>query len=943
MSSLSTMKALVDQVHDRRLRHNVKAILIVAASLFLTGTIYIRQQSSRVTTVHHRPLHAEELLDTCASLKVIPGPPDDFASRSESERFVPGTVPTYIKNATIWIGRSEGVYESGDILIDKGLIVKVGHITKGDLPSKYDTIDAAGAWITPGIFDMHSHIGVYSSPDLQGASDGNSLKGPAQPWLRSLDGLNTHDESFRLSIAGGVTTSLILPGSADAIGGQAFAIKLRPTAERSPSSMVLEPPFTMNSSAKSPLLPHRWRHMKHACGENPSAIYGFTRMDTQWSFRKSYDEARKIKKKQDDFCAKVEAGLWNEVPDEFPESLQWEALVDVLRGRVKVNNHCYEAVDFDQQIRLTNEFKFSINSFHHAHEAYLVPGLLKKMYGAPPAIALFATNARYKREAYRGTEFAPRILSDEGLQVVMKSDHSVLDSRFLLYEAQQAHFYGLDHDLALASVTTTPAELQGFGHRLGYVKAGYDADLVIWDSHPLALGATPIQVFIDGISQLESPKSIKKPVEFQVLPRVPNFDKERKDAIKYEGLQPLRPSKKVDSVVFFNVRTIYEEDEITGKLVSQQLSQGDAPGIVVVHKGEIVCRGVEAQCSEQQRQLSSFDTIDVQGGVIAPGFLSYGGSIGLIEIEAESSTNDGVAFAPFKEEVPEIIGDEPLMRAADGLQFNGRDTLLAYRSGVTTAVTAPVHSSFIGGLSVAFSIGAENRLSKGAIVKNIAAIHVTIDHDRKKPSVSSQIAALRHLLSRKSKGTIGKYFSMAADGQIPLVVHTDNVDVIATLLDLLDELSQKVDAEVKLTISGGAEAHLLARELGAAGVGVILTRPRPFPTRWSGQQILPGLPLTSKSAVQVFLDNSVTVGFGIEENWQARNAWFDAAWEAINAGGDLDRETALGLISVNLEKLLGLELKGHREMVVWRGGDVFDMHSKVVAVISKPRQQVDIM
>jgi hypothetical protein len=113
------MKALVDQVHDRRLRHNAKAILILAGSLFLTATIYIRQQSGRATVVHRRPLHAEELLDTCASLKIIPGPPEDFNSRSESDRFVPGTVPTYIKNATIWVGRSEGVYESGDILIDK--------------------------------------------------------------------------------------------------------------------------------------------------------------------------------------------------------------------------------------------------------------------------------------------------------------------------------------------------------------------------------------------------------------------------------------------------------------------------------------------------------------------------------------------------------------------------------------------------------------------------------------------------------------------------------------------------------------------------------------------------------------------------------------------------------------------------------------------------------
>jgi len=75
-------------------------------------------------------------------------------------------------------------------------------------------------------------------------------------------------------------------------------------------------------------------------------------MDTQWNFRKAYNEARKIKDKQDDYCAKIEAGLWNEISSEYPESLQWEALVDVLRGKVKVNNHCYEAVDFDQQIRV---------------------------------------------------------------------------------------------------------------------------------------------------------------------------------------------------------------------------------------------------------------------------------------------------------------------------------------------------------------------------------------------------------------------------------------------------------------------------------------------------------------------------------------------------------------------------------------------------------------
>lgn len=104
-------------------------------------------------------------------------------------------------------------------------------------------------------------------------------------------------------------------------------------------------------------------------------------MDTTWSFRSSYETARQIKESQDEYCAKAQAGEWAGL-GAFPENLQWEALVDVLRGRVKVHNHCYETVDLDDMVRLTNEFKFSIAAFHHAHETYLVPDALKKAYGA---------------------------------------------------------------------------------------------------------------------------------------------------------------------------------------------------------------------------------------------------------------------------------------------------------------------------------------------------------------------------------------------------------------------------------------------------------------------------------------------------------------------------------------------------------------------------------
>lgn len=200
-------------------------------------------------------------------------------------------------------------------------------------------------------------------------------------------------------------------------GGQAFMVKLRKTSMRTPTSMLIEPPYTLNGSTPDPNLPARWRHLKcvvfyvlrpllgnkvdrgyhrQACGESPRA-YG-NRMDTMWSFRSAYEEARKVRDAQDMFCARAEAGLWNEIQGQsYPEDLRWEALVDVLRGRVKVSTHCYEPVDLDGIVRvntfvfppyfrrcakwhtsqLTQEFKFPIASFHHAHEAYLVPDALK--------------------------------------------------------------------------------------------------------------------------------------------------------------------------------------------------------------------------------------------------------------------------------------------------------------------------------------------------------------------------------------------------------------------------------------------------------------------------------------------------------------------------------------------------------------------------------------
>lgn len=204
--------------------------------------------------------------------------------RMQSDRFEDGTRPTLIKNAHIWTGARNGTETVvGDVLLSGGLIKGIGYIPRYIVDDLTDlvTIEADGAWVTPGLgklsvakayfvvanlllVDLHSHVGLLSAPAMSGTFDVNSRHGPILPWLRSIDAFDTHDDAFELAIAGGVTSSLVLPGSGNAIGGQAFMMKLRKTTERSPTSMIIEPPHTLNGSSADPDGPLRWRHMKCA-------------------------------------------------------------------------------------------------------------------------------------------------------------------------------------------------------------------------------------------------------------------------------------------------------------------------------------------------------------------------------------------------------------------------------------------------------------------------------------------------------------------------------------------------------------------------------------------------------------------------------------------------------------------------------------------------------
>ncbi|BGP18790.1 hypothetical protein JCM10213_003446 [Rhodosporidiobolus nylandii] len=901
-------------------------------------------------------LRWSEAVERCEDLHVLPGVPDSFWRRKESDRFVPGTRPTLIRNATVWTGEDDGkeVLHNHDVLLDRGLIIDVGENLQREAFA--DVIDAHGAWLTPGIVDMHSHVGVDSLPSLSGADDTNSRAGAVLPHLRSLDGINGHDLAYRRIAAGGITTTLVLPGSANNVGGQAFVIKLRPTAERTIDSRVVEMPWNVarpGGEKKKRGDPPRVRHMKMACGENIRRVYSQTRLDLAWNWRSAFDSARSLKLKQDAYCSraldahragKVLVSSTGEV-ESFPDDLKQEALVDVLRGKVRVNTHCYETTDLNAFIRHTHEFQFPVAAFHHAHEAYLVPELLKEAWpgngSSTPAIALFGTNGKYKREAWRDSEYAGKVLHEANISVVYKSDHPVTDSRYLPFQAQQGHNFGLPAHVALSAITTTPARVAGLSHRVGFVRVNHDGDIVLWKAHPLSLGATPQQVFIDGIKQLVEPHppalategTRKNGPPSASLPA--NYDPTREQ--EDDGFDFLNPGEKehkkateiVRKVKFTNVGEVL----LPGS--RRVAAQGEAYEIVV-EGDELVC--AKRSCSSS----SGVKEIDLKGGSLLPPLVGYGTALGLAEIVSEKSSLDGTVFDPLFSSslsgTQQHFASSVAVKAVDGLAFGGKHLKVAEGAGVTKAVAVPQGDGFFLGVSAAFRTSAAHALEDGAIIKEATALHIQIGHNGKTPSISTQIAYLRSLLLASSSSSSFSsatdnedYFTLAARGKLPLVIHTEKADIIATLIKLKAETEEKTGREGRWVIHGASEAHLLASELAHARIGVILTRPRSMPESWDERRGLPGPPLTREGPVEVLHAAGVKVALGSLEEHEHRALIWEAAWAQRISDGRVSREDAVEMVTSNLEELLGFDDEGRDGEWVAFERDPFEFGSRMVA------------
>lgn len=393
--------------------------------------------------------------------------------------------PTALVGATVYDGRG-GRIDNGTVLFENGKVVAVGGADL-TVPAGYDRVDGKGKFVTPGVIDIHSHLGVYPSPSVDALSDGNEMTSPTTPDVWAEHSVWPQDPGFsRALVNGGVTTLQILPGSGNLMGGRAVTLK------NVPSRTV--------QGMKYPGAPYS---LKMACGENPKRVYGgkgqkpMTRMGNFSVNRQAWIDAKQYMD-----------------GDHAERDLGKDTLEGVLKGEILVQNHCYRADEMAQVLDMAKEMGYKVTAFHHAVEAYKIGDILK---ANDVCAAIWADWYGFKMEAYDGIPENAALLSKQGACVVIHSDDENGIQRLNQAAARaQAAGRRIGVDVPDAQVvgwfTYNAAKAMGIGEKTGSLETGKMADVVLWNGNPLSIYSRPEKVWSDGALLYDADDPKRKPV-----------------------------------------------------------------------------------------------------------------------------------------------------------------------------------------------------------------------------------------------------------------------------------------------------------------------------------------------------------------------------------------------------------------------------------------------
>lgn len=766
--------------------------------------------------------------------------------------------PVHIKNATILPVVGETLKNS-DIYIVDGKIKAIGPNLKA--PKNALVIDATGQFVMPGVIDCHSHIAISGGV--------NEMAEKLSPEVRIGDVVDHEDVSIYRALAGGVTSALLLHGSANPIGGQAQVIKLR-----------------YGKSAPELKFKRAPRGIKMALGENPTRRGGFpkTRQGVMMTMRRAFTEGRAYMKDWKDYRAAKAAGK-NVLPPR--RDLRLETYAGILTGEIKVHCHCYRSDEILMLIKVAEEFGFKIATFQHVLDGYkIAPEIARHGAGG----STFSDWWAYKIEAYDAIPHNAALMTRGGVNVSINSDSAELIRHLPLEAAKSARYGGLNENQILRLVTLNPAIQLGIDKYVGSLEVGKDADISIWNGHPLSIFSRTVMTLVDG--ELYFDKQGERHPEAPKSFAIPKARGNLKFKVEKQGRYAIK-----DAMI-------------------HPISDSPFKGTILMAKGKIVDLGPNIAIPKDYRVING------AGLTVTPGFIDSGTELGLTEIGSADETQD----------VREAGRFQPDLVALEGVHPHSELIPVTRIAGTTTALTLPSGGSISGQASVIHLAGAiaddMNVVKSLGLVLNIpakSALKGLNAYLEKARVYKKQRAANRATKLQPKFEALIPYL----DGEKPVIVNVQSANAIVEVVEWARK--QKLELILRGARDAWKVADYLAKRKVRVIIGPVMSVPRGSFTPYDA-------PYKNAAALQ-----KARVLYSIQSG-DASNARILPFEAGMAAAFGLSPDQALHAITLAPAQLLGLDdlygslEKGKVADIIISSGHPLEPSSRVVGMFIKGRK-----
>lgn len=789
-------------------------------------------------------------------------------------------------NATIHTGAAEKPIEKGGLHVKAGKIVAVLDRDAAEkLRPNFATgaVDLKGAVVIPGLVDAHSHVGLWPKPGVPAHADGNETTGPVQPGVRALDAVWPADPGVKMAVAGGVTTANIMPGSANAIGGQTVYVKYR-------GDTIEEMRLTGKLADGTVIV----GGLKMANGENPKG-YGrnkqqapFTRMKVAALQREQFVKAAEYKAKLD-------------AKKSVERDVVLEPLVEVLERKRTVHFHCHRADDILTAVRIAEEFGFEL-VLQHGTEGYRVADILGKK--KIPVSVTILDSAGGKAETMGLLEENAAALAAAGVPVTINTDDNVTESRFFLRTGAIAVRGGMSEAAALRALTITPAKVLHLDHRVGSLEPGKDADFAVLSGPPFSVYTKVRQTWIDGVKRFDATSESDRPYRDGgfALPRGTEVPKVPDGKPLPTAVAPPLPAAGKGKAKPGTVL-------VRAGRVHTAAGEPIANGYVLVEDGKVAAVGKFADLTA----VPAAETV-LTAAEVTPGLIDPHGSVGVSGAWNVSSDQD-------QDEPGDPV--QPDLRVLDA--FNPQEPFLEFlrSNGITVVHACPGRGGVIAGVTGVFRTDAR---TADAALRPTFAVLVNLGESvkGKNPTTRMGVAALVRKAFADAQGYREKRKAEpdktpkhakhdglvpALDGKVPVVFAAHRADDVRTAIRIADEFS------LTPVIALGTEAFLMADDLAKRKIPVIV-----HPTmQRAGGSMETQHTLLGTAAILAAKGVPVTIGTAFEGYVpKTRNLRSEAAMAAANGLGPT---AALRAVTLDAAKLLGVE-KSHGSLEVGKAADL---------------------